>query len=434
MLASRGARNQFGRGACSSARPPEMRVGSPARAQERRTTVERRPWVRLVAGLSVGALALVGCGSSTDDRSERTPVEKAEAKVDRAEADHEDAQAAFDQSSKVFCSDAADAIGVLDQYGRILHQDAVTVDEVRSGADDLRTARDAVGDSADQAVGDHQAVLEAEAAVAAATAELDAAKAAAAGGTTVTTSSEDTTTTTTAPLVPKETTDRVAAAEEALRRTSASTEGSTPVVDAGLQFGSAAFAVEVAWLRLFADAGCLTTDEQAAAVTAVTDYTEALQRDLAAVGLYTGPLDGVYGPSTVTAVEALQKQALLPVTGLTDTATERALDAAVAQTAGSAAVGVTSRTAAIQGALKVLGYWDGPVDGKPSPALTDAIVQLQIDLGVEPTGIVDPATLEAVATAVDQAKDDATTTTAQPPTTAPEASSTTAPATTAPPG
>ena len=85
-------------------------------------------------------------------------------------------------------------------------------------------------------------------------------------------------------------------------------------------------AVEVAWLRLFADAGCFTDEEQATAVTRVADYTGRAERDLATAGYYDGPVDGVYGPTTVDAVKALQTESDLPATGFVDHATATALD------------------------------------------------------------------------------------------------------------
>ena len=355
----------------------------------------------------VSGTIVTGCGSSSGGGEARTPVEKAQAQVDRAQDDLDKAEAAFDSSSKTFCNDAGQVIAVVDRYGQALGRDRITVGEVQTAAGDISSTREAAGASATEAVDDHAAVADAEAALADAQVELTNATAVDAGQTTTTAA---TTTTTTTPLVPKETTDRVTAAEDALKSTVEAITPTTPVATAGLQVSSAAYAVEVAWLRLFADAGCLSSEEQAAAVEAVAAYTTAVQQALATAGYYDGPIDGVYGPSTVAAVEQLQRDAQLPVTGLVDPATSAALDAAVAQKAGSAVAGASARTAGIQGGLKALGYWDGPIDGKPSPALNQAIAQLQADLGLPPTGVMDPATLDAIARAVDGAKEPPTTT------------------------
>jgi peptidoglycan hydrolase-like protein with peptidoglycan-binding domain len=84
----------------------------------------------------------------------------------------------------------------------------------------------------------------------------------------------------------------------------------------------------MAWLNLLADAGCLTDEQTKEATGAVREYTAALQTNLKTAGYYEGKIDGVYGPQTVDAVETLQEDAGLPVTGLVDVATAEALDAA----------------------------------------------------------------------------------------------------------
>ena len=102
------------------------------------------------------------------------------------------------------------------------------------------------------------------------------------------------------------------------------------LAEAGARFNAAAFALEVAWLRLFADAGCLSEDQEAEAVAALAEYTTALQTGLQTTGYYDGEIDGLYGPATVAAVEALQTDADLPVTGYVDRATAAALESSSA--------------------------------------------------------------------------------------------------------
>ena len=133
------------------------------------------------------------------------------------------------------------------------------------------------------------------------------------------------------------------------------------------------------------------------------DYTAALQQDLADAGYFDGKVDGVYGPETVDAVAALQKANGLPQTGTMDKATEAALRAELEAAGGAAAEEAMASTAALQQTLTLAGYWDGPVDGQWTDELTDALEELQTDLGVKPTGEVDAATIaafeEALATA-----------------------------------
>ena len=109
-------------------------------------------------------------------------------------------------------------------------------------------------------------------------------------------------------------------------------------------------------MRLLADAGCLTDEQQKQAQSAVRDYTVALQKSLAEAGYYKGEVDGVYGPATVDAVESLQKKHGLPVTGTVDKATEEALRADLAAKGGAAAQEAVASTAAVQQTLKLAGY------------------------------------------------------------------------------
>ena len=163
---------------------------------------------------------------------------------------------------------------------------------------------------------------------------------------------------------------------------------------ASQQFNAAVVAVEMAWLQLFADAGCLTDEQEKQAVAAVRDYTTALQTSLRDAGYYDGEVDGIYGPATVDAVEALQEAHGLPSTGTVDKATADALQDDLAAKGGATAQQEVATTAAVQQTLQLAGFWDGPVDGVWTPALTEALKDFQTELGVEPTGTVDAATID----------------------------------------
>jgi peptidoglycan hydrolase-like protein with peptidoglycan-binding domain len=382
----------------------------------RRTISPRR---HATLTLVAGALLLSACGGngSTGDASAKTPTEQAQQKVDRAQQSVDRAQAEFAKASSAFCGESKALIQVLDRYGQVLGDDAVTVGQVKSGAADLSEKRADVGTAADAAVAAREEVDKAQADLATAHAELAAAQT---GHDTSSTARAPSTSTTqtTEPLVPTAATKRVAETEADLIAATKSVDDTTPVAEAAVTLNSAAYAVEVAWLQLVTQAGCVKDEQKA--VQAVIDYTTALQTDLKAAGYYSGPIDGIYGPATVEAIEKLQEAEGLPVTGLLDSATERALDAAVAAANGSALTGAATHTAAIQGALKVLGYWDGPVDGVWSDALSAAVSKLQQDLGVKPTGFVDTATLHALEDALaqhEQAGHSTTTTSAAAPTT-----------------
>ncbi len=106
-------------------------------------------------------------------------------------------------------------------------------------------------------------------------------------------------------------------------------------------------------------------------------------------------MDGIYGPQTVDAVTQLQNDSGLPTTGLVDQATALALDEKLAAISAEAATQALTKTSALQTVLTLTGYWTGPVDGKWTPELTDALEQFQTALGVPPSGSVDAATLAA---------------------------------------
>jgi peptidoglycan hydrolase-like protein with peptidoglycan-binding domain len=57
-----------------------------------------------------------------------------------------------------------------------------------------------------------------------------------------------------------------------------------------------------------------------------SDYVENLQKDLADLGLYTGPIDGDYGKGTKAAVQKLQGSCDLEQTGVIDIRTRICLD------------------------------------------------------------------------------------------------------------
>ena len=184
---------------------------------------------------------------------------------------------------------------------------------------------------------------------------------------------------------------------------------------------SAAFALEVAWLRVLSDAGCLSDQQHQEAVKALTDYTVSLQEALTAAGYYTGDVDGVYGPATVDAVKKLQSAQKLPQTGFVDIATAAALQAALAGKQAAGAADAIAATAAVQSTLKLAGYWTGAIDGKWTTELTDALKKFQTALGIPATGTVDDATLAALEETIAnaQAAGATPTTTAPTPTTPP---------------
>ena len=272
------------------------------------------------------------------------------------EIDIEEAQAQF-------CSDVEEYVTALDTYGGLFEDVELTVGDVQSAGDDLEPAREAVLDSAAQ----FREAVEADPDSAA---EIV--------------------------LVDPESIEVVEEAETAFDDAVAGIDQRTLVTEAGVSFTSAAYALQVAWTRLFLDAGCLDEEGLANATQWVSDYVTALQTDLATAGYYNGEIDGIYGPGTIEAVERLQEDSGLEVTGLMDPATQAALAELLGQQE-------SAQVAALQGILTTTGHYGGPIDGVWSLELEDALKEFQTELGVPATGVVDAATLRAFEAALAEA-------------------------------
>jgi murein L,D-transpeptidase YcbB/YkuD len=359
----------------------------------------RNPWWpdagrRTVATLLGVSLVLVGaCGRGSGG------VAAAQERVTSAEQAVEDAQTTLDQAGSAFCDEAKDYIQAIDRYGKLFTDGAATVGDVQTLGTDLAEPRESTTAAVQGVLDAHDALNAANQELADARSALASAQASASPGRSpvppvkVPASSS--------PEVPSASVERVKQAESDLEAASASITSNTPLRQAGETYTSAAFALEVTWITLFADAGCLSDEQSKEAAAAVRDYTTALQKRLKEAEYYDGKVDGVYGPETVKAVEDLQRDAGLPVTGLVDRATSMALDDAVAAKGGEAATEDLVEATSVQTVLKLAGYWPGAIDGEWTPELTEALKEFQQDLGVEPTGVVDAATLAAMEEALE---------------------------------
>lgn len=345
-----------------------------------------------VASVAVLAAVLAGCATDVSD------VDRAQAKVSAKEKDVAAAQDAFGAASEEFCQASESYIEALDRYGDVLNDTAPTVGDVRAAGSDLAEPREEAIDDAQAAVDAQADLVAAEQELADARAELAVAEA----GPTGTPAPVETAAPSATPLAPTATVDRVEQAESDFAAASSAITDETPLSDASELFNSAAVALEMAWLRLFADTGCLAGEQQQQAEAAVRAYTTALQQDLTTTQYYAGAIDGVYGPMTVQAVEDLQAAHELPVTGTVDKATAEALQTELAALGGAAAQESVASTAAVQQTLKLVGFWDGPVDGVWTPELTEAVMAFQSELGVEPTGTVDAQTIAAFEAAISE--------------------------------
>ena len=357
-------------------------------------TSPSKPLRKVKLGLAVAAcacLTVTGCSSDADGDA---AVRLAQAQVDDAKESLAAAKEAATAAASDFCDQGADYLVALNRYGGVMTTREVTVGDVRDAGTDLAEPADDVADSADAAVAARDAVTAAEQDLADAKAGLAEAK-----GTTP----PATPTSKATKLVPTAPPASVNRVEQAKAELDSAVEGihdETPLADASEQLNAAAVALEMSWLSLLSDVGCLTDEQQAKATEAVSSYTTTLQQSLALAGYYTATVDGVYGPATVDAVEALQKAHDLPVTGAMDQATSAALESELADLGGDAAEQSVATTAAVQQTLSLAGFWTGPIDGEWTPALTEALEAFQTELGVKPSGVVDAATVAALEQAI----------------------------------
>ena len=371
----------------------------------------------LVGALSMGALAACGGGGSGN-----AAVTVAQARVSTKEKAVADAKSNLVDASATFCTASASYITTLDRYGDVLTQTTPTVGDVTDAGSDLEQPRQEVMGAAAEAVAAQEAVTVAKQDLADAEAALAEAKHPESSAPTSPSSTKSP-----KPLAPSASVNRVRQADSEFTAAQQGISARTPLTQASQQFNAAAVALEMAWLRLFSDAGCLTEDQQVQAEAAVRAYTTTLQTSLNEAGYYDGAVDGVYGTATVDAVESLQQAHGLPATGTVDKATAGALQGDLAAKGGAAAQDAAASTAAVQQTLKLAGFWDGPVDGAWTPALTQALKSFQTELGVKPTGTVDAATVAAFEKAITEAQAAGTPSPTATPSTPPSSSAPTAP-------
>ena len=319
----------------------------PRFARPRQRSRLRGPSVRSAGTLVFACLVLVGCGDDGD-----TDVQRAEAKLEAAQGDLLDAEEAAEAATTAFCDQTRDYIVALDRYGDVLSSTKPTVGDVREAGTDLVEPGEDVVSGAEDAVAAREDVVAAEQ-------DLMEAKAALAYGD-----------------------GQVSGADTDQHRHGAGARGGacfgrpgaaggadldaalegisdqTPLKNAAQHFNAAVVALEMSWLHLFSEVGCLTDEQQEQASSAVRDFTAALQQSLALAGHYTADVDGVYGPATVEAVLSLQEAHGLPATGAVDKATAAALQSDLAAQGGAAEQQSVATTAAVQQTLILAGYLD----------------------------------------------------------------------------
>ena len=124
-----------------------------------------------------------------------------------------------------------------------------------------------------------------------------------------------------------------------------------------------------------------------------------VQVALRALGLYSGPIDGLVGPQTVAAIRAAQQRAHLPVTGLADDRTRKSLGPLGSPLFGSRVIRARAfgfDVSVLQFILTRKGVYDGPLDGYVGPDTIHALERYQALARLASDGVVGPRTLAAL--------------------------------------
>lgn len=119
---------------------------------------------------------------------------------------------------------------------------------------------------------------------------------------------------------------------------------------------------------------------------------KALQQDLTDLGLYSGPINGLYGPVTTAAVKRFQARAGLAVDGIAGPQTMAAVNLALGNDD-------TDAVDLLQTSLKGLCYYGGGVDGVFGSGTEAALIAFQKAAGIKADGKYGPATAAALAKA-----------------------------------
>jgi murein DD-endopeptidase MepM/ murein hydrolase activator NlpD len=137
----------------------------------------------------------------------------------------------------------------------------------------------------------------------------------------------------------------------------------------------------------------------APAAQAASADVAALQVALTATGLSAGPVDGITGPQTRTAVVRFQRRHHLAADGIAGPLTRAALGRRGRPSLGSRAMtpGATGwDVAALQFLLQTRGFGPGAIDGGFGPATSAAVVGFQTSAGLGADGVAGPLTLHAL--------------------------------------
>lgn len=131
-----------------------------------------------------------------------------------------------------------------------------------------------------------------------------------------------------------------------------------------------------------------------------------LQTKLKSLGYYSKNVDGNFGPGTLSAVIAFQKDNGITSDGIAGPATLAALDGLLAVKSAPAAESPRTdlvkqgmsgdKVLALQTKLKSLGYYNGGLDGNFGSGTLIALIDFQSTNGLHADGVAGPETLQAL--------------------------------------
>ncbi len=144
--------------------------------------------------------------------------------------------------------------------------------------------------------------------------------------------------------------------------------------------------------------------------TLSSGVTAMVQEKLQQAGVYSGRADGVWGPESQAALERFQQTRNLQVTGQLNQATAATLGIPPAEllssrnapAAASAATPAAQEPVSpavirnVQQRLRALGFYRGGVDGLWGAGTQASLERFQQGRGLQPTGQVNPLTLQAL--------------------------------------
>lgn len=135
---------------------------------------------------------------------------------------------------------------------------------------------------------------------------------------------------------------------------------------------------------------------RAASLPQPSAQVRGVQQQLREIGIYSGPIDGIYGQKTQRAVERFQRNQQLAVTARLDGRTLDAIRDEARRSAEPLALSDPVHVRTVQNRLRQLGFYQGAADGVWGPEIQLALERFQRSRGLEASGGFNPTTALAL--------------------------------------